>query len=49
MLALADEALEASRAMGLRESIAARAMIGMALEYTANQEDAAAMYRTVVG
>ena len=47
MLALADETLEASRAMGLRESIAARAMAGMALEYTADQEDAAAMYRTV--
>jgi DNA-binding CsgD family transcriptional regulator len=48
VLALADEALEASRAMGLREEIEARAMIGMALEYAADQREAAQIYRQVL-
>jgi DNA-binding CsgD family transcriptional regulator/tetratricopeptide (TPR) repeat protein len=48
VLALADESLEVSRAMGLREVIEARAMIGMALEYAADQRDAARIYREVL-
>jgi DNA-binding CsgD family transcriptional regulator len=47
VLALADEAVEASRRVGLREVITARAMAGMALEYAANQHDAADLYRGV--
>jgi DNA-binding CsgD family transcriptional regulator len=48
VLALADESLEVSRAMGLREVIEARAMIGMAREYAADQRDAAQIYREVL-
>ena len=47
VLALADESLEAAKAMGLREEIEARAMIGMGLEYAADQRDAADLYRQV--
>ncbi len=47
VLGLADESLEASRGMGLREVLNARAMVGMALEYGAHQEEAADMYRGV--
>ncbi len=47
IVSLADESLEASRDMGLREVLAARAMVGMALEYAAHQEAAADMYRRV--
>ena len=47
VLALADEALEIAATMGLREEIEARAMIGMALEYAADQRDAVATYRGV--
>jgi DNA-binding CsgD family transcriptional regulator len=48
VLALADESVEASRAMGLREEIEARAMFGMALEYAADQREAAGIYRQVL-
>jgi DNA-binding CsgD family transcriptional regulator len=48
VLSLADEHLEASKAMGLREQIEARAMIGMALEYAADQRDAVTVYREVL-
>lgn len=48
VLALADESLDVSRAMGLREVIEARAMIGMAREYAADQRDAAQIYREVL-
>ncbi len=47
IVSLADESLEASREMGLREVLAARAMVGMALEYAAHQQAAADMYRRV--
>ena len=47
ILALADESLEASKHLGLHEVIAARAMVGMALEYGAHQQKAADMYRLV--
>ena len=47
VLGLADESLEIARTMGLREEIEARAMIGMALEYAADQRDAVATYREV--
>jgi DNA-binding CsgD family transcriptional regulator len=47
VLGLADESLEIARTMGLREEIEARAMIGMALEYAADQRDAVATYRGV--
>jgi DNA-binding CsgD family transcriptional regulator len=47
VLSLADEHLDASKAMGLREQIEARAMIGMALEYAADQRVAATVYREV--
>ena len=46
-MSLADESLEASRALGLREVLDARAMVGMALEYGATPQDAAGMYRQV--
>jgi DNA-binding CsgD family transcriptional regulator len=48
VLALADESLEVSRPMGLRETIEARAMIGMAREYAADQREAAQIYREVL-
>ncbi len=48
VLALADESLDVSRAMGLREELEARAMIGMAREYAADQRDAAQIYREVL-
>jgi DNA-binding CsgD family transcriptional regulator len=48
VLALADEAIETSKPMGLREQIEARAMIGMALEYAADQRDAVDIYREVL-
>jgi DNA-binding CsgD family transcriptional regulator len=48
VLALADESLEVSRPMGLREMIEARAMIGMAREYAADQREAAQIYRDVL-
>jgi DNA-binding CsgD family transcriptional regulator len=44
---LADESLEASRALGLREVLDARMMVGLALEYGATPQDAADMYRQV--
>jgi DNA-binding CsgD family transcriptional regulator len=47
VLALADESLEASKQMGLRDVLEARAMIGMALEYAADQREATQMYRSV--
>ena len=47
VLTLADDALEASKAIGLREVIDARSMIGMALEYAADQQEAVATYRQV--
>ena len=47
IVSLADESLEASRALGLREVLDARAMVGMALEYGATPQDAAGMYRQV--
>ena len=47
VLALAEESLEAAKTMGLREEIEARAMIGMALEYGADQHEATAAYRQV--
>jgi DNA-binding CsgD family transcriptional regulator len=47
VLGLADESLEASRGMGLREVLNARAMVGMALEYGAHQQRAADVYRGV--
>ena len=47
IVSLADESLEAARDMGLREVLAARAMVGMALEYAAHQQEAADMYRRV--
>ena len=47
IVSLADESLEASRDLGLREVLDARAMVGMALEYAANPQDAGAMYRQV--
>ena len=47
MLTLADEALEASKVIGLREVLEARAMIGMGLEYAADQHEAVAAYRAV--
>jgi DNA-binding CsgD family transcriptional regulator len=47
ILALADESLEASRELGLREILAARAMVGMALEYGSHQQRAADAYRQV--
>ena len=47
MVALAEESLEASRDMGLREVLAARAMIGMAREYAGPQSQAADAYRAV--
>ena len=40
--------VESSRAMGLREEIEARAMFGMALEYAADQREAAGIYRQVL-
>ena len=48
VLALADESLDVSRAMGLREVLEARAMIGMAREYAADQRDAVQIYREVL-
>jgi DNA-binding CsgD family transcriptional regulator len=48
VVTLADEALEVSRPMGLREVIEARAMIGMAREYAADQREAAQIYRDVL-
>ena len=48
VLALADEALEVATPMGVREVIEARAMIGMALEYAADQREAARIYRDVL-
>ena len=47
IVSLADESLEASRALGLREVLDARTMVGMALEYGATPQDAAGMYRQV--
>jgi hypothetical protein len=47
VLALADAALDASKAIGLREVIEARSMIGLALEYAADQHEAVATYRQV--
>jgi DNA-binding CsgD family transcriptional regulator len=47
VLALADDALDASKAIGLREVIEARSMIGLALEYAADQHEAVATYRQV--
>ena len=47
VVALADESIAASRAMGLREVLEARAMAGMALEYVAHQQEAADLYRQV--
>ena len=47
VLGLADEALEASKVIGLREVLEARAMIGLALEYAADQHEAVATYRQV--
>jgi hypothetical protein len=47
IVSLADESLEASRALGLREVLDARAMVGMALAYGATPQDAAGMYRQV--
>jgi DNA-binding CsgD family transcriptional regulator len=48
VLALADESLEVSRPMGLREVIEARAMIGLAREYAADQREAVQTYREVL-
>ena len=47
MVDLAEESLEASRDMGLREVLAARSMVGMAREYAAPQSQAADAYRAV--
>ena len=47
IVTLADESLEASRALGLREVLDARAMVGLALEYGATPQAAAGMYRQV--
>ena len=47
IVSLADESLEASRALGLREVLDARTMVGMALEYGPTPQDAAGMYRQV--
>jgi DNA-binding CsgD family transcriptional regulator len=47
IVTLAEESLEASRDMGLREGLAARSMVGMAREYAAPQSEAADVYRGV--
>lgn len=48
VLELADEALDVSRSIGLREVIEARAMIGLAHEYATDQREAARIYREVL-
>ncbi len=45
IVSLADESLEASRQLGLREVQHARTMVGLALEYAATPQAAADMYR----
>ena len=47
IVALAEESLETSRDVGLREVLAARSMVGMAREYAAPQSQAADIYRVV--
>ena len=47
IVSLADESLEASRELGLREVLDARTMVGLALEYGATPQAAAAIYRQV--
>jgi DNA-binding CsgD family transcriptional regulator len=47
VVTLAAESLGVSRDIGLRETLAARAMVGMAREYAAPQAEAAEVYRAV--